>query len=580
MQTKISSLGVRRLTWITAAFLLASVSAVGAQVVIAPSTPQVGSSNPVTAEPPVPRPHTNPCVVQLFQNMQFADFNTKPFSYTPPAACPGPWAKVVFTADFTVTAGRQYDRTAAFYLGHASIYYGTTAEPRATLSPSWHVERDVTDLTPIFKTGQTGEANIGNFVGVYNGVDYNGVIYANAALEFYPASWQDSPAVTPDIVIPVNGTGGDAGTLNTTSDQITQVLNLPMNVERVYLDVIAQSQSNDEFWYFCVPNNEAGNLLSCGNSAFRETEVTIDGKPAGVAPVYPWIYTGGIDPYLWEPIPGVQTLDFKPYRVDLTPFAGVLDDGNAHTVGVGVYNANSYFLATANLLVYTDHGKQKVTGGILNNTLTAAPAPVVTENISAAAAPVYTGTISVSSNRRFEISGYVNTSHGRVETTVRQSIDFTNMQEFDVNSNTYSPDIQNAQQLTTVDSHTFTRGGNYSGNVEERFSYPLNINYSLVGNPDGTYTQTTSVDQQDLLQKTQKVNGSRAYVSNLSNEVKSADTLTFDANFSVTGSTGSSTTQTYRFKDSFGHCYDRTLTAADHVLTNVSDGQGCENSDH
>ena len=45
--------------------------------------------------------------------------------------CPGPWAKVVFTADFTVTAGRQFDRTAAFYLGHASIFYGTTAEPRS-----------------------------------------------------------------------------------------------------------------------------------------------------------------------------------------------------------------------------------------------------------------------------------------------------------------------------------------------------------------------------------------------------------------------------------------------------------------
>ena len=579
MQMTATSPGTRRLTWITAAFLLASVGAVGAQVVIAPSTPQIGSSNPVTAEPPVPRPHTKPCVVQLFKNLQFADFNTKSFNYTPPAACPGPWAKVVFTADFTVTAGRQYDRTAAFYLGHASIYYGTTAEPRATLSPSWHVERDVTDLTPIFKADQTGEANIGNFVGVYNGVNYNGVIYANAALEFYPASWQDGPAVTPDIVVPVNGSGGDAGTLNTTSDQITQVLHLPMNVERVYLDVIAQSQSNDEFWYFCVPNNQTGNLLSCGNTAFRETEVTIDGKPAGVAPVYPWIYTGGIDPYLWEPIPGVQTLDFKPYRVDLTPFAGVLDDGNAHTVGVGVYNANSYFLATANLLVYTDHGKQKVTGAILSNTLTAAPMPVVTEKISAAAAPTYTGSISVSSNRRFEISGYVNTSHGRVDTTVRQSVDFSSTQEFDVNSSTFNPDIQNAQQLTTVDSHTSTRGGNYSGNVEERFSYPLNINYSLIGNPDGTYAQTTSVDQQYLLQKTQEVNGSRAYVSNLSNEVKAADTLTFDANFSVTGSTGSNTSQTYRFKDSFGHCYDRTLTAADHVLTNVSGGYGCGDHD-
>ncbi len=579
MQTTASSLGRRRCTWIAAAFLLASVSAVSAQVVIAPSTPQIGSSNPVTAEPPVPRPHTKPCVVQLFNNLEFADFNTKSFSYTPPAACPGPWAKVVFTADFTVTAGRQYDRTAAFYLGHASIYYGTTAEPRATLSPSWHVERDVTDLTPIFKADQTGEANIGNFVGVSGGVTYNGIIYANAALEFYPASWQDAPAVTPDIVVPVNGTGGDAGTLNTTSDQITQVLNLPMNVDRVYLDVIAQSQSNDEFWMFCVPNDVAGELLSCGNTAFRETEVTIDGKAAGVAPVYPWIYTGGIDPYLWEPIPGVQTLDFKPYRVDLTPFAGVLDDGNPHTVGIGVYNANSYFLATANLLVYTDHRTQKVTGGILKNTLSAAPNPVVSENITASGS-AYTGTVGVTSKRNFQISGYVMTSHGRVETTVHQNVNFSSMQEFDVNPNTYNPDIQNAQQLTTVDSETDTRGGYYSGKVEKHFAYPININYSLVGNPDGTYTQTTSVDQQYRVKSLQEVNRFRAYESNVSNEVKAADTLNFDANFNLTGSTGSMTTQTYRFHDSFGHCYDRTLTAADHVLTNVSGGQGCGDHDH
>src|ERR1035437_6653829 len=74
MQMTASSLGMRLLTWITAAFLLASVSAVGAQVVIPLSTAQIGSPNPVTAEPPVPRPHTKPCVVQLFQNLEFADF--------------------------------------------------------------------------------------------------------------------------------------------------------------------------------------------------------------------------------------------------------------------------------------------------------------------------------------------------------------------------------------------------------------------------------------------------------------------------------------------------------------------------
>ncbi len=50
------------------------------------------------------------------------------------------------------------------------------------------------------------------------------------------------------------------------------------NTERVYLDVIAQSQSNDEFWYTCVPNDVASELESCGNTGFRETEISIDGR--------------------------------------------------------------------------------------------------------------------------------------------------------------------------------------------------------------------------------------------------------------------------------------------------------------
>ena len=151
-------------------------------------------------------------------------------------------------------------------------------------------------------------------------------------------------------MVPVSGSN-NAYELDTTSSELTTTFTAPRNTIKAYLDVIAQSQSSDEFWYQCVPNDATGPLESCGNTAFRETEVTIDGKPAGVAPVYPWIYTGGIDPYLWEPITGVQTLNMKPYRVDLTPFAGVLSDGGPHTVGVSVFNAHSYFLATANLLL-------------------------------------------------------------------------------------------------------------------------------------------------------------------------------------------------------------------------------------
>jgi len=80
---------MQRLAVLAAALLLACVSAANAQVVTVPPTPQIGSSNPITAEPPVPRPATQHCVVQLFQNLAFADVTPKSFSYTPPAACPG-----------------------------------------------------------------------------------------------------------------------------------------------------------------------------------------------------------------------------------------------------------------------------------------------------------------------------------------------------------------------------------------------------------------------------------------------------------------------------------------------------------
>jgi len=555
--------------------LFGSAVAAQAQVVRVPSSPQVGSSNPITAEPPVPRPHARRCVVQLFQNLRFADFTPKSFGYAPPSGCPGPWARVVFTADFTVTAGRQFDRTAAFYLGHAGIYYGTTAEPRAALSPSWHVERDVTDLTPLFTSVQTGEANIGNFVGVSGGVTYNGIIYASAALEFYPATEERAPR-TPDLVVPVNGPGGDAGTLNGAASQITQTLTLPTNVERAYLDVIAQSQSNDEFWYFCVPDDQAAHLQSCGNTPLRETEVTIDGQPAGVAPVYPWIYTGGIDPYLWEPIPGVQTLDFRPYRVDLTPFAAVLSDGNPHVLGVSVYNADSYFLATANLLLYTDHGAARVTGALLSSTLTGAPAPLVAEHIQVdPSGPTYTGSISVSSRREFAISGYVDTSHGRVQTTLEQTVSFRNRQEFDVSPTT---DIQNVQQATTVDSRVSTREGATITTREQHFSYPLTIDFSFVVNADGSQTQTTTSEQGDLVRESASA-GSREHDSSLKNEVRATDTLNFDAAGNFLGPSGSMTTQSYRSQDSSGACYGRTLKAQAKKLVSVSDGGGCGGGD-
>lgn len=554
------------------ALVLAGASPAFAQVVVAPTTPQVGSSNPATAEPLVPRPHTKPCTVSLFQNQEFADYNAKTFTYSPPANCPGPWSKVVFTADFTVTSGRQYDRTAQFYLGHVNLYYGTTAEPRSALSPSWHVEKDVTDLTTLLKTAQTGEADLGNFVGVYNGVTYDGIIYANAALEFYPASFRDPAPSAPDVIVPLPDAAGGAATLSTGSSLYTQQVTLPTNTEKVYLDVIAQSQSNDEFWYTCVPNDVASQLESCGATGFRETEISIDGTPAGVAPVYPWIYTGGIDPYLWEPIPGIQTLNFKPYRVDLTPFAGILSDGKPHSVSAGVFNANSYFLFSGTLLAYTDPHSSKITGGILRNDLAASPDPKITEKLTTDSQGNVSGTVSVASSRKYTISGYINTPHGRITTTVEQALAFKSAQQFLINETTFSQQIA---QTTTADSTSTTQEGFFSYQTEAHFSYPFALKYVYTVNADGSSAQNATSDQQLIESQAKYLNRLPLYAKSTKEDVSSQDTLNYNSSGIFTGSTGAAATAAYIGKDTVNGCYSRVITAANKVLTSVEDDHHC-----
>ncbi|HEY4564106.1 MAG TPA: peptide-N4-asparagine amidase [Thermoanaerobaculia bacterium] len=533
----------------------------------------VGSSQPAPADPTVSRPGTTPCVVQLYSGYTFADFSPKPFTYTPPAACPGPWAKVVLEADFSCTAGRQFDRTAQIAVNHVNVYYGTTAEPSAAVSPAWHVERDLTDYSSLFTTIQSGEVSLGNLVNS----TFTGILHGDARLLFYPPSAAAPAPRTADAVMSLSTAPGGASLLQTGSDVLAATFSLPANVEAAYVDVVPQSQSADEFWYTCVPDDVANEVFSCGGTAFREAEVTVDGQPAGVAPVYPWIYTGGIDPLLWRPIPGVQTFNFVPYRVDLTPFAGLLSNGQPHQVGVSVYNANHYFLVAASLLIYQDHGSAQVTGAVTRNTLGAVPAPSIHENLTTAADGTVTGTISTRQQRSFELSGYVNTSHGRVETTVRQELSFSNQQSFLVSDTQY---VQKIEQGTEIESNVDSKNPGSVAHSEKHLSYPLSLDYSFVANADGSGAQTTSIDQSYNSQEALGGNAVDSGMTRVANNVKTADTLLFNASGAVTGFQDRDSSQTYVGRGSGGACYSKTVTSANGVVTGVVSGQGCGNRDH
>ncbi len=523
----------------------------------------IGSSNTVTADPPIPRPSTTPCIVQLMSSAEFDNYNPVSFTYTPPADCPGPWAKVVFTADINVTAGIQYDRTANFWLGPTNIYFGTTAEPSPTLGPSWHVESDLTDYSPIFLTSQQGTADIGNLVNT----TYTGIIYASSTLEFYPLAPGQTAPVTANEVLALSAgpTGGTVG-LTTSTDTLSGTFTLPTNIQNAYLDVYAQSQNDDEFWYTCVPNDVATELDSCTNTGFRETEITIDGSPAGVAPIYPWIFTGGIDPYLWFPIPGVQTLNFTPYRVDLTPFAATLSNGQQHTVSLSVFNADDYFSATASLLLYLDSGSTSVTGALTKNNLTAAPNPLVTENLNVGAN--ITGTVSVASSRNFTIAGYVNSSHGKVTTTISQHINFVNSQKFDITDSEY---VQDITQISNVNSTTtVASSGQPTVTYTKDLQFPLTVDIVEVAESNGDTDLTTTAKQNYANKNTTTQGGTVTYSSVLTNEAHHQDTLIFDSNFNLLGNSNQSASQIYSDTDTTGLTVYCKLTAANNALTYFS----------
>ncbi|HZQ19482.1 MAG TPA: peptide-N4-asparagine amidase [Terriglobales bacterium] len=527
---------------------------------------QTGTSLTVTADPLVPRPHTKPCVVSLFTGYQFAFFadTTQNFQFAPPADCQGPWEKVVLDVNFSENAGRQFDRTAELYLGDTNLYFGTTPEPIPTAANNWHIERDITDYSALLTKTQQGFMILQNCTtdcGAPYNTELNGVFTVNAEIEFFPAQRHDRSPRVPAVVLPlVQATSSGANFpafLFSPSDQFATTFTLPQNIEEAYLDVISQSQSTDEQWFACFPNDLSSiNLVyGCGNTDFRETEVTIDGQPAGIAPVSPWVYTGFL-PDQWRPIPAAQTLDFVPYRVNLTPFAGLLNDGNPHTVSLSVFDDDSYFSAAASLLLYLDRGSDHVTGELTENTL-AIPSPVVKEHLKGTSE--VTGTIGVKSSRDFSVAGFVNTSHGRVFTSIFNRQNFFSTQSIDFDVVNQSVLDQKTSVETSLDSTTTVRSRFGTKVTQQDFRFPITVDLMLpVSN--STFGLTVATTQDYESSKLVWDNGFLRDYSSAKNSVYGSDAGT------------PSSSQRYTSFTLGQLPYDCEVKSSNNVLTSVSRG--------
>ena len=157
---------------------------------------------------------------------------------------------------------------------------------------------------------------------------------------------------------------------------------------------------------------------------------------------------------------------------------------------------------------------------------------------------------------------------------VEQKVDFLSTQTFNVNPN-IGADVQNAVQTSTVDSQTTTRQGFLVETVSEHVSYPLTVDFSFTPNSDGTFTQATTVNQQNQQTDTKALNGFPLFESNTQEQVLSTDTLSINAAQEITAAVGNSSAS-FQSNDSLGNCFSRSLTAENQVLTSVTNGKGCE----
>ena len=451
---------------------------------------EVNYQDPMTAAPPLRRPDTAHCTVTLMQH-DFGFSFGQPFvgTLTPPAACPGPWSMVAMDWQGSI-AGRQFDRLAAVWIGGVEMLRMTTPEPDPA-GITWHVEKDVSQYAPVLDRPQTVVVSLENLVDS----TFTGVFHITLTLTFFETDWRHPAAAAPSQVVPVSAAAGAPGwfILNSTADQAAATLDLPTNLTRARLQVFATSHGCEEQWFTNVPDAysqahpEAG---LCGGGAFRELRVFVDGTLAGVATPFPVIYSGGLNPFMWRPIPSVEQFDIPPYEVDLTPFVGVLTDGHPHRIAITVANNEGFWPVDADLLIEQDRGAAVTHGGLLRDTLQPEPATRVTQTSASGVDRLLT-----TASRSWFTEGFVDTSAGRVVTRVEQDMRTTN----DLRNT-----IAGANVLQVLDQRQHTRtstivsGAGRGSRTDVIADSPLKLSedFSLQTQPNGdpSFTLRSSVD--------------------------------------------------------------------------------------
>ena len=359
----------RRLVAATsAAVLIAGAALAGAASAV--TDPINGPDPQVHGEMVTGIPATPACTDTIVRNYRFhntAYGSDAPFTGNYVPTCRGPWSKVVLTMSANVHTGTQFDRIGDVLIGGVAMLHMTTPEGEAG-ETDWTIQRDVTAYSSILGATQPTYFIIGN----QTDSTYTGDFYGTLSLTFYATDAKTPAAVTPDKVIGLNAAVNRGLPTRSGDKPVNSSVVIPVNTTSLTAEVFASGHGAEEEDWWNAPF-----ACASGGIPYREVGISIDGKLAGVAPVFPTIYTGGYGPDFWRPIPSPRTYNLRPYVFDLSPWIGRLTDGYPHTFGVatiGQGGCAGYWFLGANLLVSTNKASRgRTTGSITSYGVPAQP---------------------------------------------------------------------------------------------------------------------------------------------------------------------------------------------------------------
>ncbi len=253
----------------------------------------------------------------------------------------GEFSKILARVEVSVESiipgrpGVNYDRPLWVFIEGIPLVVGTTAQ-----KSNYVVVVDVTHLYPLLVNSvREFTLLMRNWIMPEKGL--TGYFKVNITLLYYPGKQPDN---TPDIIIPIWSTGREWITIDSSKPTLTWTITLPTNTTQAYLYLYLEGASREEFWWMSTPIERLV-ITSSNNTTIAVTQP------------FPFIYTGGIIPYFWHPVPAINTYAFHPLIIDITPYLYYLvRTGN---LTITMTNIGTYWFIGGFLALKTTSGEVK-----------------------------------------------------------------------------------------------------------------------------------------------------------------------------------------------------------------------------